>query len=154
MVVSLVAAVLAAGCNSKEASIHPAVAQGGCPPMQVPVGDGCQLAKEVKALLPNDQPTPAQEVKGPEADDSDKMEILAVLTFKKGEGCMAATARTPYKMSKSQCAAFLAKHGMKPWVDHRNPMMQIEREAIVPEWTEFVYVQSKQFTGWTITDKD
>jgi hypothetical protein len=122
--------------------------------MQVPVGDGCQLAKEVKALLPNDQPTPKQEEKVPEVDDSDKLEVLAVVTVKKGEGCMAATARTPYKMSKSECARFLSEYGMKPWVDHRNPMMQIEHEAIVPEWTEFVYVRSKERTGWTISDRN
>lgn len=84
----------------------------------------------------------------------DKLEILHVVEVKKGKGCIAATAMTPYPMSSSMCKEILAEHGFVPWVDYRNPMMQIKMEAIVPLGTRFVYVRGKRYTGWTIADTD
>ncbi len=83
-----------------------------------------------------------------------ELKVHLVVEVKKGKGCVATTAKTPYPLSASQCKEVLAKRGFHPWVDHRNPMMQVEREAIVPLGTQFVYVSSPKFTGWAIIDKN
>jgi hypothetical protein len=88
------------------------------------------------------------------AEAKEKLKVLLVVEVPKGKGCVETTAKTPYPMSAAVCKDFLAKHGMKPWVDHRNPMMQIEREAIIPLGTRFVFFRIGKDTGWTVADTD
>jgi hypothetical protein len=75
----------------------------------------------------------------------EEVKILHVVEFSKGLGCVQATAMIA-PMTPEQCKKFLARYGMHPWVDTRNPMMQIEREAIIPIGKQLYYVQDKDGT--------
>ncbi len=88
--------------------------------------------------------------------EAKKSEILvhAVAEVKKGMGCTQATAKTKFPMTAQECKEFLALHGMYPRIDARNPLMQIERDAIVPIGTMFAYVTTQDFTGWVLVDMD
>ena len=88
----------------------------------------------------------------PKAGEGKNPTILVVAPVKKGEGCMQATARTEYPLSKNECAVLLEKHGMYTRVDGKNIMAPVSKEAIVPEGTVFVYVVTDTGKGWTLAD--
>jgi hypothetical protein len=80
--------------------------------------------------------------------------LLAYGEVKKGMGCIQAMAKTKFPISKQQCKKLLAEHGMRPIVDARNPMMQIEKEATVPVGTIILYYFASDQNGYTIADTD
>jgi hypothetical protein len=88
------------------------------------------------------------------ADKKYSVIVLDFVEVKDGQGCTQATLKSKFPMTSEQCEQFLARNGLPPRVDTRNPMMQMRVEAVVPKGTAFVYVFTKDFTGWVFADRN
>lgn len=107
--------VLVAGCSPADIAVHPAVVQGGCPPMQVvPIGSPqdstsppCQMAKEVKSLFDgiaqavSTTPSAAVVVTG-NSTSSSRPRVIERVVVKRGQGLIAATRKTKLPLTLSE----------------------------------------------------
>lgn len=115
--------VLVAGCSPADIAVHPAVVQGGCPPMQVvPIGSPtdsasppCQMAKEVKSLFDGiaqvvSTTTPAAVVVTGNGAGISRPKVVDKVVVKRGQGLIAATQKTKLPLTITSSVALGKKY--------------------------------------------